>query len=300
MQPHSRPILGRPCSSVLFDDARESPGLEFRLRRSAGPLAAAPQRILDTLFENLNGARKRFVEVVKGIQRRPPKLMTKIHFGRHTSEFPSNMLLACFSVVPSLILPQSRTLRTPAAAHRAALRCVGPDDSVDRVLDRVIERENESKAQLAAMAALSASSSAVALSSFAVAAELDAAAPVRADLDTVERVLEGDDAEVQRTRAPRADLDTVERVLKEAEEENVDEKAPRADLDTIERVMGDDAVRKSKRAAARAWLERVFDAAAPVRADLDTVERVMEEEEAAGDEEEASKPAAAQRRALAD
>ena len=77
-------------------------------------------------------------------------------------------------------------------------------------------------------------------------------------------------------------------------------KAPRADLDTIERVMGDDAVRKSKRAAARAWLERVFDAAAPVRADLDTVERVMEEEEAAGDEEEASKPAAAQRRALAD
>ena len=46
------------------------------------------------------------------------------------------MLLACFSVVPSLILPQSRTLRTPPAAHRAALRCVGPDDSVDRVLDR--------------------------------------------------------------------------------------------------------------------------------------------------------------------
>ena len=102
------------------------------------------------------------------------------------------------------------------------------------------------------MAALSASSSAVALSSFAVAAELDAAAPVRADLDTVERrVLEGDDAEVQRTRAPRADLDTVERVLKEAEEENDDEKAPRADLDTIERVMGDDAVRKSKRAPRR-------------------------------------------------
>ena len=64
--------------------------------------------------------------------------------------------------------------------------------------------------------------------------------------------------------------------------------------------MGDDTVRKSKRAAARAWLERVCDTAAPVRADLDTVERVMEEEEAAGDEEEASKPAAAQRRALAD
>ena len=104
------------------------------------------------------------------------------------------MLLACFSVVPSLILPQSRALRTPAAAHRAALRCVGPDESVDRVLDRVIERENESKAQLAAMAALSASSSAVALSSFAVAAELDAAAPVRADLDTVERVMEEEEA----------------------------------------------------------------------------------------------------------
>ena len=117
--------------------------------------------------------------------------MTKIHFA--AAEFPSNMLLACFSAVPSLILPQS-ALRTPAAAHRAALRCVGPDDSVDRVLDRVIERENESKAQLAAMAALSASSSAVALSSFAVAAELDAAAPVRADLDTVERVMEEEEA----------------------------------------------------------------------------------------------------------
>ena len=55
----------------------------------------------------------------EGIQRETAKLDDEDPLRRHTAEFPSNMLLACFSVVPSLILPQSRALRTPAAAHRA-------------------------------------------------------------------------------------------------------------------------------------------------------------------------------------
>ena len=109
---HSRPsLLERPWA--FRRRARSLPGLRRTVRVPARRRSASTTTschsffIVDAHFERASS---------KSCRRNPTAARSspsrRIHFA---AKFPANMLLACFSVVPSLILPQSRTLRTPAA-----------------------------------------------------------------------------------------------------------------------------------------------------------------------------------------